>query len=124
MSEQENDSNDDEEVAEPVFPDRGPGREEMVSNYLPGQDEWQAKTHLDPTDPSAIAALREFGAIYPEVEELQGLIDEFLDDFMQTKTSVGGMSRDEYRKIMMSMYGSSDSEDSNVAMKLVGADDE
>jgi hypothetical protein len=118
-NEQEN-----EQMAEPVFPQSGPGREEMVSEYLPGSDEWQAKTHLDTSDPAAIAALREFGSIYSEVEELQPLIDEFLDHFMQTKTSVGGMSREEYQAIMQSMYGGKgDGEGSSMAMKLVGAED-
>lgn len=116
---------EEEEQAEPVFPQSGPGREEMVSDYLPGSDEWQAKTHLDQMDPAAISALRSFGDIYPEVDELQGLIDEFLDNFMQTKTSVGGMSREEYRSIMEAMYGSSgDGDGQGMAMKLVAPDDD
>lgn len=126
MSEDNNENADNEEdVAEPVFPQSGPGREEMVGDYLPGSEEWQAKTNLDVNDPAAVAALRSFGQIYPEVDELQELIDDFLDDFMQTKTSVAGMSREEYRKIMMAMYGSSDGDEgSNVALRMVGADDE
>jgi hypothetical protein len=129
MSQKENgeepeEQGEEQDIAEPVFPQSGPGREDMVSSYLPGENEWQAKTHLDANDPPAIAALREFGSIYSEVEELQPLIDEFLDHFMQTKTSVKGRSREEYREIMVSMYGGSGGDSSNMAMKLVGADGE
>jgi len=117
-------SESEDDVAEPVFPQSGPGREEMVASYLPGENEWQAKSNVDPTDPAAIAALREFGDIYPEVGELQELIDHFLDDFLQTKTSVRGRSREEYREIMMSMYGGSSGYKSNFAMELVAADED
>lgn len=120
-----NDTDEDEEVAEAVFPHSGPGREEMVADYLPGSDEWQAKTNLDENDPAAIAALREFGSIYSEVQELQPLIDEFLDHFMQTKTSVHGSSREEYKDIMMAMYGKGGGDkEGSLSMKLVGADEE
>lgn len=121
----EEQEDEDEDVAEPVFPQSGPGREEMVSDYLPGSDEWQAKTHLDMNDPAAIAALRQFGSLFPEVDELQPRIDEFLDNFMQTKTSVSGMSREEYKSIMMAMYGKGeDGKGDSVAMKLVGANED
>jgi len=114
-----------EEVAEPVFPESGPGREEMVSSYLPEDEDWQAKTILDVSDPAAIAALRSFDTMFPEVEELQPLIDGFLDDFMTTRTSVGGASRDEYRKIMMAMFGKGDGDsDRSTSLKLVADDDE
>lgn len=84
---------------------RGPDREDMVSSYIPEQEDWLAKTVLDINDPGRIAALREFGTIFPEVEDLQPVIDEFLDRFLRGKTSLGGMSRGEYQDIFMSMYG-------------------
>jgi hypothetical protein len=83
----------------------GPSPEDMAGEYLPEQDDWQAKTILDLTDPAAVASLRQMQAMYPEVHDLQPLIDEFLDEFMKTRTSVGGQSREEYRNILMSMFG-------------------
>ena len=115
---------DGDDVAEPVFPNKGPGREEMVSEYLPGKDEWQAKTALDVSDPAAIAALREFGDIYPEVSELQPLIDGFLDDFMQTKISVKGKSRDEFKDILTAMYGGGNDDKGSTSFELVAQDDD
>lgn len=117
------DSNGDE--AQPVFPHSGPDREEMAANYLPEQDEWQAKTIIDINDPAAIAALRNFGSMFPEVEGLQPMIDDFLDDFLQTKTSTGGKSREEYENIIRSMYGGNpDGDGSSKALQLVAADDD
>lgn len=118
---------DDEPQDEPspVFPERGPNREGMVSDYLPESDDWEAKTNVDINDPAAIAALKEMGRMYPEVDDLQPLIDEFLHHFLKSKTSIKGQSREEYRKIFMSMYGASDGDDGDgTVAKLVAADDD
>ena len=124
MAEDESDSGNGEE-AQPVFPHSGPDRQEMAANYLPEQDEWQAKTNIDINDPAAIAALRNFDEMFPEVEGLQPLIDGFLDDFLQTKTSVGGASREEYENIIRSMFGGNpDGDGSSKALQLVAADDD
>lgn len=115
---------DVEDVAEAFFKESGPGREEMASDYLPESDDWLAKTLLDTNDPAAIAALSNLGRIYPEVDDLQPFVDSVLDEFLRGKTSVEGRSREEYRKILMSMYGASDSEDDSLAMQLVAPEDD
>lgn len=84
---------------------RGPGREDMVANYLPEQNDWGAKTRLELNDPGAVAALRQFSVMFPEVEDLQPVIDEFLFDFLKMRTSIGGASRSEYQRILESMFG-------------------
>lgn len=118
------DNEDEEDVAETFFRDTGPDREEMASDYLPESDDWLAKTLLDVNDPAAIAALSNLETIYPEVEDLQPLVDDVLDKFLRGKTSIGGMSRSEYEGILKSMYGGSDEDDQSTAMKLVAPDDE
>lgn len=116
---------DPEDVAEAFFRDGGPGREEMASDYLPDSDDWLAKTLLDVSDPAAIAALSNLGEIYPEVDDLQPLVDGVLDEFLRGKTSVGGRSREEYRKILMSMYGKSDDDDGQgLALQAVAPEDD
>ena len=114
-----------EDVAQPVFPSKGPNREEMTSDYLPESDDWLAKTHLDINDPAAVSALRNLDQMFPEVDDLQPLVDDFLDDFLKSKTSVDGMSRHEYKSILMSMFGKGpDDGDGASALKLVAADDD
>jgi hypothetical protein len=124
MPENDSTADEEEEVAEPVFPDRGPGREGMVADYLPEEEDWAAKTQLDINDPAAISALRSMEVMFPEISDLQPVIDQFLDDFMKTKTSVDGRSREEYRKIFMAMYGKGEEEDSSRALQLVAADED
>lgn len=114
----------DDDIAETFLNSGGPGREEMASDYLPESDDWLAKTLLDVNDPAAIAALRNLGEIYPEVDDLQPLVDGVLDEFLRGKTSVGGRSREEYRKILMSMYGSSDDDSNSSAVQLVAPEDD
>lgn len=99
------DDADSEPEAQPVFPDRGPGREDMAAGYLPDSDDWEAKTVLDLTDPAAISALSQLERMYPEVDDLQPLVDDFLDHFLKTRTSVAGQSREEYQNILVSMFG-------------------
>ncbi len=112
--------------AYPVFPESGPNREEMASEYLPGSDDWEAKTQLDLSDPAAVAALRQMDVMFPEVEDLQPLIDEFLHHFLKSRTSIAGKSRDEYKDILVSMYGGNiDGESAgNMVINALGADEE
>lgn len=116
---------DEEEQPQPIYPQSGPGREDMVSGYLPEKEDWEAKSIIDLSDPAAIAALENFDSMFPEVEDLQPLIDDFLHQYLKTKTSVGGASREEYKEIFQAMYGSSgDGDESSRAMKLVAADED
>lgn len=100
---------------------RGPDREDMVSSYLPEQDDWLAKTVLELNDPGRIAALREFETIFPEVGDLQPVIDEFLDRFLKGKTSIKGMGRGEYLDIFTSMYGGTNKESRKAGQMLAEA---
>lgn len=115
---------EDEDVPEAIFPNRGPNREGMVSEYLPEQHDWEAKTNLNLSDPAAIAALSNFGRMFPEVDDLQPLIDDFLEHFLKSKTSVAGKSRDEYRKIFMAMYGKGEEDGQGKALQLVAPDED
>lgn len=86
-------------------------REDMVASYLPESDDWPAKTVLELHDPALLAALSEMGEMYPEVDDLQPIIDEVLEQFMKSKTSVAGASREEYKTIFQSMFGGSPDDD-------------
>lgn len=100
-------STDPEYDVQSVVMDQGPNREEMVQSFIAKEDEWGAKTALELHDPAVIAALRQFGTIFPQVEDLQPSIDQFLDEFLMLRTSLEGKSRDEIRDILMAMYGKS-----------------
>lgn len=124
MSDEEPTDDGQDDVPEAVFPSKGPNREGMVGDYLPEQEDWEAKTNLDLSDPAAIAALQNFGRMFPEVDDLQPLIDDFLEHFLKSKTSVRGKSRDEYRKIFMAMYGKGDDGDGNSTLQLVAPEED
>lgn len=99
-SNEEMDESDDEpEGPEAIYPHSGPDREEMVAKYLPESNDWESKTILDLSDPAAVAALSNFGKMFPEVDDLQPLIDDFLEHFLKSRTSVEGQSRKEYENI-------------------------
>jgi hypothetical protein len=120
--EEEDDSGFEDGV---LHADKGPNPNEMASDYLPESDQWAAKTVLDEHDPGAIAALRHFDVMFPEVEELQPLIDGVIDEHLPARTSVQGNSRDEYREIIMSMFGGQGTvEESKAWVAALGADED
>lgn len=84
---------------------KGPDKEEMVAEYLPERDDWAAKTILDLNDPGRVAILGNMDQLFPEIEHLQPVLDDFLENFLKSRTSVGGQSRDEYQRIFESMFG-------------------
>lgn len=88
-----------------AFPESGPDKMEMTASYLPEDDDWPAKSILDVGDPAAIAALSQLGQMFPEVDDLQPLVDGFVEEFLKSRTSVGGKSREEYRDMIMAMHG-------------------
>lgn len=94
-----------EETPQAIMPGRGPDRDEMAADYLPAAEDWMAKTALDLNDPQAVAALMQFAQMFPEVDDLQPIIDEFSTDFMKARTSVNAQSRTEYNRIIESMFG-------------------
>jgi len=108
--------NNDEEGAETILPGKGPNREEMVSKFLPPEDDWDAKTQLDLNDPARVALLRNYGDLMPEVAHMQDTLDAFLTDYEKSRTSVGGIGREQYVSIMRAMFGADDDEDDAASM--------
>ena len=105
MSQEQANGEEDSAPARALFEQSSVDRDEMAENYLPESEDWDAKTVLDLGDPAAVSALRQLGVMFPEVDDLQPLVDSFLADYTKSKTSVGGASRDEYKSILVSMYG-------------------
>jgi hypothetical protein len=119
------DSGEDQLDAQPFYPSKGPDREGMASDYLPGEDQWLAKTRLDLNDPHAVAALRQMDEMYPEVEDLQPMINGFVDDFLVGRTSVNAAGREDYRTILINMFGGSTQEQMAERWgQLLGADED
>lgn len=121
----EDDDEEEEEEQTPAWQTtaKGPDREGMVSDYLPEEDEWTAKTVLDLNDPARVAVLGNWGKIFPECEHHQPIIDDFLVTFMKSRTSVAGESREEYRTIFQSMFGKSpDGKKSSGLADILAAD--
>jgi len=107
---------DPEEAAETIIPGKGPNREEMVSKFLPPEDDWDAKTQLDLNDPARVALIRNYASLMPEVAHMQDTLDSFVTDFEKSRTSVKGVGREQYVSIMKAMFGASDDEDDAASM--------
>lgn len=123
MSQDGQEQEDSQPEAMPVYPQSGPGREDMADSYLPGGEDWPAKTVLDLNDPAALAALSQLGAFYPEVDDLQKHIDAAIHVFLKSRTSVRGASRDEYKDILQSMFGgTTDEQVASSFMSLLDGD--
>lgn len=84
---------------------------DLINSYLPEREDWEAKTVIDHGDSERVAALRSLSGALPEVEHQQDVIDTFLDHYLKTVTSEGGLSRQEYLKLLNSLAGGSDDSD-------------
>jgi hypothetical protein len=119
------DDEEDEEEETPSWstPSSGPKPEDMAAAYLAQQEDWPAKTILDINDPARVAVLEQWDELFPECAHHQPIYDGFLETFLKSRTSVNGNSREEYRKILTSMFGGSP-EDSkgSVVLSALGAD--
>ena len=116
--------NDHDVGATTTRPKRGPSRMDMVADYLPDKDQWEAKTNLDEGDPGRVAALNVLHIAYPEVDDMDILIEEMLQVFLPAKTSRSNKSRDEYKEIFRSLFGGrgDDSTSGRVLAEVFGAD--
>jgi hypothetical protein len=120
-------SEDDvEDAVSTILSTSGADREEMVAEYLPAEEDWDAKTQLDIDDPHKLALIRNYEDVMPEMSHWQPTLDKFATDFLKARTSVAGDSRNDYRKILMSMFGSTDDENSamNAFAQALGAEDD
>lgn len=119
MTDEDPDADDDEPaVSTTPGGKRGPGKTELASEFLPG--ETVEKTILDLEDPHRVAVLRQLDQLYPEVAELQSVIDPFLDEFLQAKPSIGGQSRQEAVEVLKAMHGV-DNDENNTGAQLAAA---
>lgn len=118
---------EDNDVPSALSVEQGPDREQMANAFMPGDDEWDAKSLLDINDPGRIALLSIYSDIMPGMDPLQPVLDEFVEEFLKSRTSVEGQSRDDIRSILESMYGKRGEGEGGgvgVLMQGLGVDDE
>lgn len=78
---------------------------DLIANYLPGSDQWVAKTLLDGGDAKKLAALRVLPELIPEAQHHSPIIEEYLSEYMKAVTSEEGLSRQEYLRLLNSLAG-------------------
>lgn len=87
----------------------GEGRKPMdlMSDYLPDQEDYGAKTVLTQEQVHLLAGLELLTEFYPELEHREQVITSWIASYEKRMTSVHGLSRDEFLKILVSMNGGS-----------------
>lgn len=78
---------------------------DVISEFIPREEEWPAKTFLQPEHPETITALKLLPRLYPEISHLEGEIDDWVEGYEKRRTSVGGMSREQITDILRSLSG-------------------
>lgn len=130
MTEDNNDpelSPDDvENEQELMFGYGGSGQSPMdlLADYLPEQEDFGAKTVLTKEQVHLLAGLEQLVAFYPELEDMDDVLVEWIAAYEKRMTSVHGLSREEFMKILVSMNGGSIKyEDSDgILQKVLEAD--
>lgn len=109
-------SNRDDDGTEPI---------DLLSSYLPDEDDWSAKTRLDETHPEKLAALELLTEFYPELSEYEHVLKQWVGDYEKRLTSVEGVGREEYVKILEAMtggQGTTAAEDTSILEKVMASD--
>lgn len=77
---------------------------ELIGEWLPGDDEYQAKTRIHPKQARALALVRTMPEIYPELEAPEKLAS-LVEDYEMYLTSIEGKSRSEQVKVLQALAG-------------------
>ena len=77
---------------------------EIIGEWLPEQDEYQAKTRIHPKQARALALVRAMPDMYPELESSHKLAS-VVTDYEKYLTSIGGQSRNEQVKVLQALAG-------------------
>jgi hypothetical protein len=103
---------------------------DLLSDYLPEQEDYGAKTVLTREQVHLLAGLEQLVRFYPELEHREEVITEWIAAYEKRMTSVHGLSRDDFLEILVAMQGGSvDNEKSRGILEKVleadmGTDDE
>lgn len=97
---------------------------DLMADYLPDNDDYGAKTVLTKEQVSLLAGLEQLLEFYPELSHRDGVVEEWIAAYEKRMTSVHGLSRDQFLKILVSMNGGSIKyEDSDgILQKVLEAD--
>jgi len=97
---------------------------DLMADYLPETNDYGAKTVLSKEHVHLLAGLEQLITFYPELEHREDVITEWIAAYEKRMTSVHGLSRDQFLKILVSMNGGSIKyEDSDgILQKVLEAD--
>jgi hypothetical protein len=80
---------------------------DLLSDYLPERDDYAAKTVITKEQVHLLAALEQLSVLFDELDEYDRVIQEWIKAYEKRLTSVHGLSRDEFVKILVAMQGGS-----------------
>lgn len=97
---------------------------ELLADYLPRNEDFAAKTVLTKEQVHLLAALEQLTELFDELDEYDEAVEEWIKSYEKRLTSVHGLSRDEFVKILVSMNGGSVDSESQRGMleKVLDAD--
>lgn len=82
----------------------------LISEYLPEQEDYAAKTVLAEEHPEIMAGIESLTELYPEIKHMEAVLINFVVKFEKRQTSVHGRSREEFLDILTAMSGGSRSD--------------
>lgn len=86
---------------------------DLLEGYVPDEDDWFAKTVLNPGDPARASALHEWEWMFPFAAHQQPVRKRFVENWMKAKTSravntedgLHGQSRMDFKEIFTALFG-------------------
>jgi len=77
----------------------------FLDDYFPDSDEIELKGRLEQRMIVPLSTVNAILEYYPEISDMEGIINEWVKQIEKRMVSVDGLSRDEYKEIMIALLG-------------------
>lgn len=78
---------------------------DLAKTFFPAKDEWKGKTVINHQQAKDLAVARNLADIFPDLQDIDPIMQSILDDYEQYLTSVEGKGREELAQILRASFG-------------------
>lgn len=91
---------------------------DIVAKLVPEQDNFRQKTVLEKDEEILITQVKMLPKLYPEIDELEGVIDFMIDDLSMNRTQIGGAYLKMIKDVVITALGGQPDENESPGEKL------
>ena len=90
----------------------------LVKEWFPDENKWEGKTIITANQATQLALAKHLPKAFPEIMPLEGFINDVINDYEMLLTSVEGVSREQQKETLISLFGGSSKTDKEGASHI------